>query len=251
MKALHRSQAVFTEILLLVSLLSLVVLFVFALIANSQKLPNLAEILPAEGTEAFLSTRESGEAWVNQQKINFLPADSVETSLSFYLEVGKLIAISESREAILALQEVQNGAPNLESNANYQNAKSRLPYLSDTFIFINEPAQGIQVIAATIEEDSPWWYAEVFVGLDKDQLSGEELFQQIQAYTKDIQPGQETELLDSFSGISGGTDGIIVLDMTQLAEKSILDIVDTYSELATTYKIFDDGLYFRSLQRLE
>ena len=98
----------------------------------------------------------------------------------------------------------------MEAEGAYRNAKGRMPYISDAFVYVDLQAARIEIVnflgdfgfyepgylesilrifpafAASVEFNEGEWYAESFIAIDKDPLGGEGFFEHSKKYRHDL-----------------------------------------------------------------
>lgn len=127
-----------------------------------------------------------------------------------FILTGRKLIISQSVEALQAVASVQDGTPSVEQTETYQNARGRLPYFGDAFIYMDLQSARMEFIkymstlgliqpgyletmlhifpslAMTIDMEPTHWTAELFAAVNKDALDGEAFFHHDQSYKRNL-----------------------------------------------------------------
>lgn len=285
-KAIYRLQLHVSEGLLVASVLLAALIFVFFIFVRSQKLPNLAEILPADDTYGFVSLSiedylksaaklpetspfatsklqipfeyylggdyskldfiadDLGFAYVSEQPVLVFKIKSKKKALAYmktnlmeneeltenddagpsiysyplshpesFAFINNLLVMTPDIPTLELIVSASKGRlANVESTADYKNLRSRLPYYSSGFAYINLPKTRLHIaqamakaginepgfmeavfqlfpaFGATINMSAEGWNLQTFTAVDKSRIGGKALFRYDTKYEQNLLP---------------------------------------------------------------
>lgn len=180
--------------------------------------------------------------------------------------LSDLLVFSNDIDAIkLSIDAAESGSHTVNKTANFQNLKSRLPYFSSAFFYVNLPKSRLHLVqifakmgiyepgflepllqlfptfGATINIEDTGWYMETFTSVDKARLGGEALFKYETKYDTIFLSYSSRDFLFEWGGHNTKAQIFRIIDLLNNLHSSSALIFESAIQ-AVAEKYFGDGI---------
>ena len=334
-KAIYKLQLYVSETLLAASVLLAILIFVFFVFVRTQKLPNLAAILPADATYGFATLSindylnsadnlpetslfapsnlqvpfeyylgsdyskldfigdDLGFAYVNEYPVFFFKIKSEKKAMNYmktllvegetltenaeiysypvshpaaFTFLKGLLVISPDTDVLKSIAAAAKGeVENVESTGDYKNLRTRLPYYSSGFAYLNLPKTRLHIaqamaktginepsfmeavfqlfpaFGATVDMGAGIWRIQTFTAVDKSRIGGVALFKYDTKYEQNFLPYLPEGFLFEWGGHNLKAQTFRMMDLLNNLHSSAALLFESGLQAAAD-KYFGEGM---------